>query len=253
MAQLISKKIAFLIAALVIGGGAVMVFMMAQPDAQVVANAQPEKKAAPAATVAQDVMTKAMAAEANFLNYDMVIGDANAPVEIIEYAAISCPHCAHFHEDVLPGLKEKYLDTGKAKLIYRNFIFDNPFDVYASLMTRCVAEEKFFPTLKTYFEYQNVWMKGEEMMTIYEKEGREAAITFARSEVAKVGKMAGISETQANACFDNEAVIEYLLKVRQKAVEKYKVQSTPTLIVGGKAVEGNDLASLSQAIEEAGK
>ncbi|PHZ85634.1 hypothetical protein CRD36_02805 [Paremcibacter congregatus] len=247
MAKMISKKIALLIAALVIGGGALMVSMMAQPEDQVMANAEPETKAAASIAPAADTT------DVGFLNYDMVLGDPDAPIEIIEYAAISCPHCAHFHADVLPDLKKKYIDTGKAKLIYRNFIFDNPFDVYASIMTRCVAKDKFFPTVKTYFEYQKVWMKGKEMMNIYETEGRDAAIAFSRQEVAKVGKMAGITEDQANACFANEEVVTYLLNVRQTAVQQYNVNSTPTLIVGGKAVEGHDFESLAVAIDKAGE
>lgn len=188
-----------------------------------------------------------------FLDYDIVIGDKDAPVEIIEYAAISCSHCATFHSDVYPLLKEKYLDTGKARLVYRNFIFDNPFDVFAASLTRCVAEENFLPTLKTYFDTQRQWNKLSDLKRIFEAEGKAAAIKYAQGEVAEIGATAGISAEDARACFDNKAVVSYLLKIRQEAVEIYGVESTPTIIVGGQKLDRHDMAALEQAIEGATK
>ncbi len=189
----------------------------------------------------------------DFLNYDIIIGDEDAPIEIIEYAAITCPHCAHFHADVHPVLKEKYLDTGKAKLVYRNFVFDNPFDVYAASITRCVSEENFLPTLEVYFENQPDWNRLAELKLIYDRDGREAAINFAKAEVTRVAASAGISPDDAKKCLDNKEVVNYLLKVRGKAVEKYQVNSTPTVIVDGKMLDRNDIASIEKAIEAVGK
>ncbi len=244
----ITKKVIFLIAAVVIGGGAIAFGMMAQPDDQVTANATSDTK-----TDESEVKVSEAVSTDGFLNRDMVVGDKDAPIEIIEYAAISCSHCAHFHADILPKLKKKYLDTGKAKLVYRNFIFDNPFDAYASALTRCVSEEKFFPTVKTFFDYQNVWFKGEEMMKIFEKDGREAAINFAKSEVMKTGKMAGITNEEAKKCMTDNKVLNYLLTLRAHAVEKYKITGTPTIIVNGKALDNYDFETIDKAIGEATK
>ncbi len=244
MAVKITKKIALLLAVLVIGGGALTVSMILQPQNQTSANADSEKPSNPESS--NPDMTPV-----SFLNYDMVLGDKNAPIEIIEYAAISCSHCAHFHADVLPALKEKYIDTGKVKLVYRNFIFDNPFDVFASSLTRCTTEENFFPAVKTYFEFQKVWVNNQELKRIYEAEGHEAAIKYAQGEVAKIGKMSGMNLADAQKCFDNGGVIDYLLKIRQEAVEKYQVNSTPTLIVNGRKIEGHHLEDLERAIAEA--
>ncbi len=246
MAQILTKKIAFLIAALVIGGGALMVGLIMQPQEQANANAQVETGGQ-----VENPAVSGAAEKAPFLNYDMVMGDKNAPIEIIEYAAISCSHCAHFHADVLPELKEKYIDTGKVKLVYRNFIFDNPFDVFASTLTRCTTEKNFFPMVKTYFDFQKVWNNHQELQRIYEADGREAAIKYAQSEVAKTGKMSGMSLDEAQKCFDNDGVIDYLLKIRQEAVEKYQVNSTPTLIINGKKIEGHHFEDLEKAIAEA--
>ncbi len=234
------KGFVLVIAALLIGGGGFAVSMMAQPSEQVTANAAVE-------TAAPSVEKT----DAGFLNYDIIIGDKNAPIEIIEYAAISCPHCAHFHEDIYPLLKKKYLDTGKAKLVYRNFIFDNPFDVFAASQTRCVSEAKFLPTLEAYFNSQQVWNNIPELRRLLKEEGRDAALRFAQAEVAKIGVLAGISGDRAQACYDNDAVIGYLIKVREDAVAKYKVNSTPTIIVNGKKLEGNDMAAIESAIAAA--
>lgn len=228
------------IAALLIGGGGFAVSMMTQSPEQVTANVAVET-AAPSGEKT----------DAGFLNYDIIIGDKNAPIEIIEYAAISCPHCANFHEDVYPALKKKYLDTGKAKLVYRNFIFDNPFDVFAASQTRCVSEAKFLPTIEAYFNSQRVWNNIPELRRLLKEKGRDEALMFAQAEVAKIGVLVGISGDQAQACYDNDAVIGYLIKVREDAVAKYKVNSTPTIIVNGKKLEGNDMAAIESAIAAA--
>ncbi len=239
MARIITRKIALIITALIIGGGAIAFAMTSQPQQQSTANAAPSG--------VEDVV----ASDVGFLNYDMVLGDRDAPVEIIEYAAISCSHCAHFHSDVMPDLKKKYLDTGKVRLIYRNFIFNDPFDVYASTLTRCVSEENFFPTVKTFFDYQKVWHKREQLPQVFETGGRDAVIKFAQDEVTRIAGMSGISPAEAKSCFENEGVISYLLQIRQEAVEKHGVNSTPTLIVNGRKIAGHEMADIDRAIAEA--
>lgn len=230
--ELITRNIMLIAAAFILGGGG---FAYAE-------------------NAGQEPVVKAEAnSEIAFLNYDMVIGDKNAPVEIIEYAAISCPHCATFHKDVLPELKKKYLDSGKAKLIYRNYIFDNPFDVFASILTRCVPEKNFFPTVQVFFNNQHIWNNVPVLRQIFQEKGREAAIDYARGEVTKTGKIAGISAQQAEACFANDKVVNYLLKIRQVAYEGKGIRSTPTILVNGKITKLNDIETISKAIEDAEK
>ncbi|MBL4802498.1 MAG: DsbA family protein [Emcibacter sp.] len=243
-----TRKIVLLMIVLAVGAGALAVSIMTQPEEQSNANAEADTVLAKGQEQDQD-QEQVVSSETGFLNYDIIIGDKDAPVEIIEYAAISCSHCADFHEDVYPELKKKYLDTGKAKLVYRNFIFNNPFDVFAASISRCVPEEKFLSTLETYFQYQNVWNNLPELRRILEEDGKENALKYAQDEVIKIGKLAGVSEAQAAKCFDNEAVTKYLFKIRQEAVVKYEVESTPTLIVNGKKLDNNDMASLVKAIE----
>jgi len=256
MAQKTIKKITLLVALLILGGGAVAFAMMAGPEEEIRASGAGNAIAASntALNEAQNnIKRDGDNGPMTFLDYDMVMGDKDAPIEIIEYAAISCSHCAHFHSDVIPALKQKYLDTGKAKLIYRNFIFENPFDVFAATLTRCTSEQNFFPAVKTYFDYQKVWNNIPELQRIFKADGREAALKYAQGEVAKIGEMTGIPLADAQRCFADEGVINYLLKIRQTAIEQYQVNSTPTLIVNGKKVEGHQLADLEKAIEEAGR
>lgn len=205
------------------------------------------------AVASADVAKPALeSGEADFLNYDMVIGDKNAPVEIIEYAAISCSHCANFHRDILPQLKEKYLDTGKARLVYRNFVFDNPYDVFASTLTRCVDEGDFFSLVTHYFKTQPMWINMPELRRIYEADGKDAAIAFAQSQVTISAETVGLTKERADQCFANSKVIEYLLQIRTLAVETYGVNSTPTLIVNGRKLGNHDMATIRAAIESAG-
>lgn len=240
-----SGKTPWLLAVIFFLGGLAAFVMMGYSESS---------KTVPDAVVTSDVTKPALEGMAvDFLNYDMVVGDKNAPVEIIEYAAISCSHCANFHKDVLPLLKEKYLDTGRARLVYRNFIFDNPYDVFASTLTRCMDEGDFFSLVGHYFRTQNMWINMPELRRIYEKDGKEAAISYAQSQVAISAETAGLTAEAAGKCFDNRQVLDYLLQLRQIAVETYGVDSTPTLIVGGRKLESHDMKTLSAAIEMAEK
>lgn len=188
---------------------------------------------------------------ASFLNYDMVIGDKDAPIEIIEYASTTCPHCATFHKDVLPTLKKKYVKTGKVKIVFRNFVFTNPFDVFASTLNRCVSEKKFFPLLGLYFKRQQAWVKYKEFGEL-KPYGRYAALGFAKGEVIKIAKIAGMKEADAFKCLARPEVLRYLMGVNEIARTKYEVNSTPTVIVNGKKLDNPSLEAIEEAIQAAG-
>jgi len=197
-------------------------------------------------------LAQAAEKDAGFLNYDMVMGDKNAPVEIIEYASTTCPHCAAFERDVLPELKKKYIDTGKARLVFRNFVFQQPFDVFASSLNRCVPEKKFFPLLGLYFKRQPSWVKYKEFGEL-RPYGRYAALGFAKGEAIKIAKIAGMKESEAFQCLARTDVLKYLMDGNKKAREEYDVNSTPTIIVNGKKLENNEFETIEKAILAAGK
>ena len=145
---------------------------------------------------------------------DMVLGKADAPVTIIEYASLTCPHCAHFHETVWPQVKAQYIDTGKAKFIYRDFpLYEAA--ARASQLARCTGStESFFGFVDILFPQQRAW-----------------ATQQFKTNLQTIAKLGGIGEEQFLACMNNQALLDSIIKSRLEGVEKYKVSGTPTLIV----------------------
>jgi len=165
---------------------------------------------------------------------DNIIGDINAPITVIEYASMTCSHCANFHQLTYPELKKKYIDTGKVRLVFREFPLDR-IAFAAAALARCAGEKKFFPFVDMLFRTQDKWAKGP---------GSPAPRLF------KMAKQAGFDEKSFNACMRNKDVSDRIEKVMSTGREKHQVSSTPTLFVNGKKVEGgNSLADLEKAME----
>ncbi|MEH6545756.1 MAG: DsbA family protein [Sneathiella sp.] len=173
-----------------------------------------------AATTGLFSASTAQAAEPALLETDHVLGDRNAPIVIIEYASMTCPHCAHFHETAFPGLKENYFDTGKAALAFRHFPFDR-YAFQASVMAECGGPEKFFAITDILFKRQAEWTRAENIT--------EALI--------KIGKQSGISQKKFEACLADEKLGESILTQRLVGSTDYGVDSTPTLFIEGEKYE----------------
>ena len=153
---------------------------------------------------------------------DMVMGDANAPVTIVEYASLTCGHCAAFHKDKLPTLKSEYIDTGKAKLVFREFPFD-PVATAAFMVARCADKDRYFPLVSALFDLQKVWAFSEKPV-----EGLQ-----------KVAQQAGFTQESFGACLQNQAVLDGVNAVKDRASKQFGVSSTPTFFVNGNIVRGN--------------
>lgn len=152
---------------------------------------------------------------------DMVLGKADAPITIIEYASLTCPHCARFEAEVLPQLKKEYIDTGKAKLIFRDF----PLDQLAfggAVLARCGGPEKYFTFLNVLFAQQRQWAGAPDP---------KAALT-------QIGRLGGVSSEQFEKCLADKALGDYILNSRLEGNQKFNVNSTPTLIINGKTEAG---------------
>jgi protein-disulfide isomerase len=154
---------------------------------------------------------------------DRVLGDKNAKVTLIEYASLSCSHCADFANKILPALEEKYIKTGKVKLIYRDF----PLDAVAmrgAQLARCLPEDRYFPFIKTLFSTQTVWL----------------AAPKPEDNVDQYAKLAGMSSESIAACVGDAAAASAIMKGRMDAVKKYDVHATPTFVVndGAAKIEG---------------
>jgi protein-disulfide isomerase len=153
----------------------------------------------------------------------MALGPKDASVTIIEYASMTCPHCAAFTHDVFPQLKKEYIDTGKIRFIFREFPLDQA-ALAASALARCVAKddsEKYFTLIDIIFKQQN------------------DLATDPFATITRIGKQAGFSEQMIKACVQDDPKIQKgILDDRQYANEKLKVNSTPSFFVNGTLVKG---------------
>ena len=151
---------------------------------------------------------------------EMVKGDADAPIEVIEYASYTCPHCASAHANLIPKLQENYIDTGKVKFTYREVYFDKV-GVWASLIARCGGEEKFFGITDLIYKGQQDWARA----------GSEPAIA---EELRKIGRLAGMGGEQIDACLNDDTQIKTLLSWYQKNAAEHGITSTPSFVIDGK-------------------
>lgn len=166
---------------------------------------------------------------------ETVLGDKAAPVEIIEYASTTCGHCKAFHDEFLPGLKSGYIDTGKAKLVYRVLPTQpGALAMAGAAIARCAGEDKFFDVIDDLFAEQNNLLAS----------GNEAA---ARAALEKLGARHGLTPDVVKTCIQSQEISDLIIKGVEESPDF--VRSTPTLIVGGKHVEDYSLPSLAAAIE----
>lgn len=156
---------------------------------------------------------------------DMVLGKADAPITIIEYASLTCPHCAAFHADVLPALKTEYVDTGKAKLIFRDFPLDQQ-ALFGAVLARCGGPEKYYSFLNVLFVQQRQWI---------DPQNNPQQVV---ANLKQIGRLGGVSSEQFDKCLQDKAMGEYILNSRLEGNQKHGVNSTPTLIINGKTESG---------------
>jgi protein-disulfide isomerase len=161
---------------------------------------------------------------------DHVMGKPDAPVTIIEYASMTCPHCAAFHTGVLPELKKKYVDTGKVRFIYRDFPLD-AVALQAAQIAECAGNDRYFGVLDLVFGTQAQWAAGKEPV----------------AELAKSLRIAGITPESIKTCLADDKVATAIVTERQIG-EKLGVNSTPTLFVNGQRWNG---ARTVEAFDEA--
>jgi len=134
-------------------------------------------------------------------------------VMIVEYASMTCGHCAAFHELVLPHVKSELIDTGKARLVYRDFPLNGP-AVKAAALSRCMPEARFFPFVAGVFKTQQTWVQNPDI----------------ESALVKMAALAGLDEEKSRACLANKPLEDQILKVMQEAQVKYNINSTPSFV-----------------------
>jgi protein-disulfide isomerase len=152
---------------------------------------------------------------------DMELGKPDAPVTMIEYASMTCPHCAHFNEATFPELKKRLIETGKVRFIFREFPLD-PLAAAASALARCAPKENYFPMVETLFETQRDWIPVQNRV----------------DKLREIAKQAGIKQDDFEACLKNDKITKGIEDTRERASSKFGVQSTPTFFINGKKFSG---------------
>ncbi len=152
---------------------------------------------------------------------DRVLGKPDAPITIIEYASLSCPHCAHFATEVLPKLREKWIDTGKAKLILRPYPLDE-LALRAEMVARCAPPERYYPLIETFFETQDKWVVAKDW----------------RAALERIARLAGVGTKEFDACLGDKALEDKIAQSRLTAAQQLGVQATPTFFINGTKFDG---------------
>ena len=163
---------------------------------------------------------------------DVALGSEKAPVTIIEYASMTCPHCAHFSTTTFPELQKRYIDTGKVRFIFREF----PLDALAAagfMLARCAGKDKFLPIVETLFAKQPEWIVRKPLQPLMD-----------------IAKQFGFTQESFDQCLANQQVLDGIQAVRDRAATKLGVSSTPTFFVNGKRLVGDQsIDALAKAID----
>lgn len=145
---------------------------------------------------------------------DRILGNPDAPITIVEYASLTCPHCAHFANEVLPDLKKKWIDTGKVRLVLRDYPLDEP-ALRAAMIARCAPPDRFYAYIDTFFASQDKWVMSRDYL----------------ESLARIAKLGGISREDFDACLKNTALENKIVEGRLLASKELDVNSTPTFFI----------------------
>jgi protein-disulfide isomerase len=167
------------------------------------------------------VLADAPAALLAITQDDRILGSPSAPITVVEYASMTCPHCAHFAKEVLPELKRKWIDTGKVKLVLRDFPLDQ-LALRAAMIQRCAPPDRFYAFADTFFADQAQWVIADDGI----------------AALARLAALGGMSRNQFEACLKNGALENRILQERLSASKDLGVEATPTFFINGSKFAG---------------
>ncbi len=160
----------------------------------------------------------------NLTENDFIIGNDNASITIIEYASMSCSHCANFHNNTLPDLKKEYIDTGKVKYVFRDFPYNYP-ALLGSMVMRCIPSEVRYDYMNALYKLQNNWVVKENAIT--------------HQELYKIMQSGGMSKENFDACLNNVDLENQILEEVIAAQSEFNIRSTPSFLINGDLLEGD--------------
>jgi protein-disulfide isomerase len=169
---------------------------------------------------------------------DFTLGKADAPITFIEYASMTCPHCAQFSTVILPQMKEHYIDKGYVRYVFREFPLDQV-ALTVSVVGRCLAKDAYIPYVEMMYTELQTWARGEDL----------------RGNIKEMARRAGMSGEEFEKCLSTEADAKRVLAVQEKAMKDYCVGGTPTFLVNGKIIASGEIlwSTLDEKLREAAK
>jgi len=153
---------------------------------------------------------------------EIVLGQADAPVTIVEYSSLTCPHCGAFHRETLPELTKKYIDPGLVKVYFRPFPFD-PYATAGAMLVHCVSPAVRGSFLDILFKRQQQWIQAEQPMLALQG----------------IAQQAGLSESDFVVCLKDQKRLDGIRNIQSRAADELGVRSTPTFFINGGKLEGN--------------
>jgi protein-disulfide isomerase len=165
--------------------------------------------------------------------HEFVMGNAKAPVTVIEYVSLTCPHCAHFHTETFPQVKKAYVDTGKVRFLVRDFPLDS-LAMAGAVVARCVPADKGYRLFDLLMKNQESWVSDQKPIEPLRRHAKDA----------------GIAESEVDACLQNRALVTALAEQRQKSGETYNIEATPSFFIGDEDIQGDPaFADIAAAID----
>ena len=161
------------------------------------------------------------------------LGNKDAKIIVIEYASMTCAHCASFHEKVYPKIKKNYIDTNKIKYVFRDFPLDKQ-ALFASVLAKCAPKDKYFDFVKLILANQRKWVSNDDAFM---------------DKLRNIGKLAGLNENKINSCFKDEKLVDNIIRSRSIGEEKYNINSTPSLIINEKKYSAMSYENFEKIIE----
>ena len=150
------------------------------------------------------------------------LGTPDAPIKMIEFASLTCGHCARFHNEVMPTIKEKYINNGKIFFTYKDFPLDK-FALKASIISRCSGNRNYFSFLDVFYKKQSSWTRSQDPF----------------KSLLKIAKIGGLKDEEIKVCVGNKSIEDGLLKDRLQSSKKYDITATPTIYLNGKKYTGD--------------
>jgi len=155
---------------------------------------------------------------------DKVIGKKDAPITILAFESLSCPHCKAFHNGAWPTIKKEYIDTGKARIVFHT-VFGDVRAQFATMLARCVPDDRHFAMVELLFRSQERWTQTSNAEELF-------------GALRPIARLVGMNDAQFKSCLESKELYRGLSQMRDELDAKYKVESTPTFVINGKRLIG---------------